>query len=102
MNKCSGVGDNVTYYLDDGNLHFMDACSIVAHNAIVNGSFDVMDGISEVWCHAYTFDVDCGDDKYNVDDVTLDVNNVLCQDFEHELNDKDLWFLENKHDKIMD
>jgi hypothetical protein len=37
-----------------------------------------------------------------VDDVTLDVNNVLCQDFEHELNDKDLWFLENKHDKIMD
>jgi hypothetical protein len=34
--------------------------------------------------------VDYGDDKYNVDDVTLDVNNVLCQDFEHELNDKDL------------
>ena len=34
--------------------------------------------------------MDCGDDKYNVDDVTLDVNNVLCQDFEHELNDKDL------------
>ena len=80
----------------------MEACSILAHDVKFSVSFDVIDGISEVWCHAYTFDVDCSDDKYNVDGVSLDADNELNQDFKHALNDKDLWFLLNKLDKIRD
>lgn len=60
----------------------------------------MVDGVSEMGCHACTRDVDCSDDKNNEGDVVLD--NELNQDFKHALNDKDPKFLLNKHDKTKD